>query len=319
MDNSRLALLIGLVVLAMTGIVGALVGLLPRDGQPGVRPVVPMLAKTETPLRTEQSVMLAPAAAAGGQKARFTEPEFDVPSVSETPLIVDSFPPTRHMWLADWTSLDISAGYFDGFYRSGDRAVLDENATVDGDTIVLASGWSGDPQLGLPLRDIVLSQCGRIVARTRSVLDRPDVADAVHPNLRRSGWEAVILIADLAICADPNIRAWAVLPGRPAVLLPLKGIHRLATAAPSSNISHHVAALPPLLPKDVAPPAVTDIEIKVSQANLRRCGGLDCTRVGEIAGGRHRAHIADRRDGWSLLIFGDRSGWISDTLYRDAE
>lgn len=246
-------------------------------------------------------------------------PEISVEQIPETPIVVDSFPPTSHTRLDAWVHYTASAGYFDGVYRTDDRSPLSASEPVDGDVLLLVSGWTGDPQLGLKLHDVLLSQCDRIIARSRAVLERPDVADAVHPNLDRSGWEAIIHTGDFAVCPDPTLQAWAVLPGRPAALLPLNGWHRVAAAAPMTQPAYHVSALPPLLPDQVPPPEVSEIEVTGSRVNLRRCGGLDCRRIAQIGGGRYRVHIADRRNDWSLLVFGDRAGWMADKLYRAAE
>mgnify|MGYP003626700254 CR=1 FL=1 len=312
MKDSRLPLLLGLLVLTVVGVAVALLGLPERDGKQ------PQASLPATEGTGDMPVVAAPPP--GVPDDGFSKPELEVERVPEAPQIVDSFPPTRHVPLDAWQRTKAVAGYFDSLsIISGDaRKMVDPGRELDGNALLLAAGWSGDPELGLTVRDVVLSQCDRLIARARVALDRADVAAAVHRNLGRSGWEAVLHASDLAICPDPTMRAWAVLPGRPATLFPLLATFRTGTVAMVAEPAYHVPALPPLEPADIAPPIVVEVEITASRVNLRRCGGTDCSRVGQIEGGRHRVHIADRRDGWSLLVFKDRAGWIADTLYKSA-
>jgi hypothetical protein len=313
MKDSRLLPLLGMLVLAVVGVAVAVLGLPDRERHQSL-----IESPAEVGRSGKPAAMPPPPAAPKG--AGFDEPQLEVQRVPEAPQVVDSFPPTRHVPLAGWKRTATVAGYFDSLavLNGNGRSRVIPDRTLDGNAILVASGWAGDPQLGLQLHDTVLSQCDRLIARARVTLDRPDVADAVHPNLGRSGWEAVLHAADLAICADTTLRAWAVLPGRPAVLLPLNGTFRLGSVS-AAEAAYHVPALPPLQTADIAPPVVTVIEVNAKRVNLRRCGGTDCPRVDQIEGGRHRAHIADRSDGWSLLVFKDRAGWMADTLYKLAE
>lgn len=309
MNNLRSPLLLGLLVLILVGVILAVLGL-PDDRQTGISSV-PSVTET-VPVKQKR-----PDAEPEQAKARFTQPELEVQPVPEVPLVVDSFAPTRHVPLEIWTRANTIAGHFDSV------SLMDNNGgsgaangrTVDGDAMLVASGWSGDPHLGLLLHDVVISQCDRLVARARVVLERPDVADVVHPNLGRSGWEAILHASDLAICADSVLRAWVVLPGKPATLLPLNGVHRIGSVEPAADTAYHVSALPPIEPGDIAPPDISSIDVTASRVNLRQCAGTHCPRVGQVAGGGHRVHIASRYDGWSLLVFKDRAGWMSDTLY----
>lgn len=313
MNNSRLPLLVGLLALTLVGVVVAIVGLPDREAA-NTAP-----ARQVDP-RDAREVLPADDLPATEPDTAFSGPVLEVEPIPETPVVVASFPPARQVPLADWNRTGTVAGYFDGIdvLTDGGRAPLDPKNPVGANTRLVASGWSGDLEFGLPFRDVVLSQCDRLVGRAQVTLERPDVADAVHPNLERSGWEAVLYVGDLPNCADPLMRAWAVLPGKPAVLLPLNGAHRVGTVTPSAKADYHVAALPPLTPMEIAPLQVSMIDVTASRANLRRCFGTKCPRVGQVAAGRYRVHIASRRDGWSLLIFEDRAGWIADTLFKPA-
>jgi hypothetical protein len=211
-----------------------------------------------------------------------------------------------------------SAGFFDSLSLVTDAglAPIAPAAKLEGSARLLASGWAGDTQLGIPLSDVLLSQCGRLVARTRIDGDRPDVAAAVHPNLGRSGWTAILFAADLPQCDDAKLRAWAIVPASPAMLMPLIGTHDAGAIDPATATAYHLAALPLPGPADIEPLPDGEIDIASRRVNLRRCGGTDCSRVGQIEKGRYRVHIAARRDGWSLLVFGDRAGWVFDELYE---
>lgn len=312
MDNPRLPFMVGLAVLVTIGFVAAVIDFADRQR---LSARLEQSASTLGPVGSQSTGVTEPSEGEVEQSAKFSEPELDIRIIPETPLVVDSFPPGDHTALDGWVSYKTRAGHFDGLYSLPDRQSLNADGPVDGPLTVLASGWSGDLQLGLKLTDIILSQCGHIIARTRAVLPRPDVAKSVHPNLDRSGWEAVLYVGDLAFCASPEIKAWAILPGNPVALLPLNGAHLLARPEIYAVDEYRVAAMPTVEPKDVAPPAVSEIEVTGSRVNLRRCGGLDCDRIAQIDGGRHRVHVADHRDGWTLLVFEDRAGWIFDKLY----
>jgi hypothetical protein len=320
MKIARLRLRLGLMIGIVVGTSVALIELAERGLPPFEPPVEPPVQAAPANVgETGTADRSASAVAEPDWTAKLVAPELEVQTIPGTAAVVDSFPPTRHVPLRGWFRSDSPAGHFDGLYRADSRQIVRPDEAIDGNATLLASGWSGDPQLGLRMHDVVLSQCDRIVARTHPSIDRPDVADAVHPNLDRSGWEATIHAADLAICADPTLRAWAVLPGRPTALLPLNGAHRIAAVEPAEQPADHVSALPPLEAADLAPPVVSVIDIAESRVDLRRCGRPNCRTVGHIDRGRHRVHVADRRDGWSLLVFGDRAGWMADKFYMLAE
>jgi hypothetical protein len=303
MKESRLPLLLGMLALAVVGVLVGLIGLPDRERR-AERPQ-PAAADATPPLPAEPDAAPAP---------RRDEPEIETAAIPETPLVVDSYPPTRYSPLDRWTVTGTLAGHFDTLSVLADvsRSELAGDGHLDGNARLLAASWAGDPELGLPLRDVLIGQCGRIIARARVTLDRPDVADAVHPNLGRSGWEAVLHVSDLAICAEPDLRAWAVLPTGEPALLPLLGSHRSGIIDQVAEPSYHVSALPPLDPRDLTRPDVSEIEVTASRVNLRRCAGTACPRVAQIEGGRHLAHIAARQNGWTLLVLKDRAGWMAD-------
>jgi hypothetical protein len=241
-------------------------------------------------------------------------PKLDLDESSKPMVIVDSLPPTAQGALGDWDSLEGSAGHFDQLVlvdgsRPGDAGV----SAID---ILVARGWAGDTGLGMRLVDVLLARCDRIVGRAKVTLDRPDVAKAVHPNLVRSGWEAQLLAGHLPSCGDDNFSAWAVVPGSPALLIPLIGRHAVTVDRVGAPSVSSVSAQTEIRPEAYSAQAEETFEILASRANLRRCGSITCAVTGQIDRGTHSGILLDSNGEWSLMGFGDSQGWLFNGLFR---
>lgn len=245
---------------------------------------------------------------------KLNPPELDLNESSNPMVIVDSLPPTAQGALGDWLGLEGSAGHFDQLVladgsRPGDAGV----SAID---ILVARGWAGDRGLGMRLADVLLARCDRIIGRAKVTLDRPDVAKAVHPNLVRSGWEAQLLAGHLPSCGDDNLSAWAVVPGSPALLIPLIGRHAVTVDRIGAPSASNVSAQTEIRPEAYSAPAEETFEILSSRANLRRCGSTTCAVTGQIDRGTHSGVLLDHNGEWSLMGFGESHGWLFNGLFR---
>ncbi|MEP4379729.1 MAG: hypothetical protein ABJ215_00805 [Alphaproteobacteria bacterium] len=242
-------------------------------------------------------------------------PALDLDSNSAPQIIVDSFPPGRQTQFDDWRRTDEASGHFDRLAVIGEGGVLVDQKIVGAENVLVAQGWAGERQVGIRYKDVLLVMCRLVVARAQVSQDRPDVAEAVHPNLGRSGWEAQIVVADLPLCDDDRLSAWAVVQATPPFLAPLIGSHPVRIKNDRGSAVPHVSAQSPLTPDSYDPLTVVRVEIKASRANLRTCATTACSRVAQIDGGVYPSVILDRVDGWSLIAFSDRIGWLFDDLY----
>lgn len=242
----------------------------------------------------------------------------DAPEVEPAPrIIIDSFAPSERMPLDSWTLTSEASGHFDVFNRSGDGAGVEESLLIEPTDILVAQGWAGNYALGLQFKDVLLSACGQIVARAQVGRLRPDVAEAIHPNLGPSGWTAQVLAGDLPFCADSQIRGWAIAPGASAILAPLVGAFAYvppAQAETPNRLSAQQAVSPLTYPK----PRFEFVNVTASKANLRKCGSTSCDVTGQIAQGRHFAHIATRGEEWSLVLLPGNAGWLFNDLFEIA-
>jgi len=198
-----------------------------------------------------------------------------------------------------------------------DGAHVEEGLLIEPTDMLIARGWSGSFSMGLRFKDIVLSACGHIVARAQIGALRPDVANAVHPNLAPSGWAARVLGADLPFCADSQLRAWVVVPGGPAVLAPLGGTFSYVSPEPV-DIPNRLSAQQPVTPQTYPKPGFVSVNVTATKANLRKCGSTSCAGVGQISRGKHVAHIATRGPEWSLILFASGAGWLFNDLFETA-
>lgn len=255
--------------------------------------------------------------AAGEQEPAISSPEISAPALdsSATPLIVDSFPANAQPPIDGWERVGDVGGHFDVLLFESTGVPIAPGFPVQPDMVIVAQGWAGDSSLGIRFPDVLLSMCGRFVARAQVSGARSDVAKAVHPNLLMSGWSADILVGDLPSCAIPDLEAWAVVPGRPAALAELVGEHRINLVA-GGPVREHVSAQVPVDQNDYWLYKAAQISITASRANMRRCGSTSCAVVSQVDRGTYTAAILDQADGWSLVVVGERAGWLFDELFE---
>lgn len=181
----------------------------------------------------------------------------------------------------------------------------------EGGAVLVASGWAGDPGLGLRVPRVGVGACGVIVASVPVDGARPDVRAAVHPQLDRAGWTARIFADHLPTCDERTLEAYAFLPGgqvlaklaiAPGALPDLTG----AGAEPEgpSALFH---------PRDLASPELGRTRVAVPQS-LRRCAGTECAETARLPRGEHLVVVLERRDGWALIkaTDSDRAGWLPE-------
>ena len=273
------------------------------------------------------SSQIGPDAAATGDAAgdsgsvngSLGRPALDVDANAAPLIIVDSFPPERQTPFDDWRRTEEAAGHFDRLAMIGEGGVQVDPESVAANDILVAQGWAGEFKLGIRHKDVLLVMCRRVVARAQVSQARPDVAKAVHPNLGWSGWEAQIVAADLPQCEDDRLSAWAVVRATPPFLAPLIGAHAVTIGDGGGTVVPHTPAQSPVTPDSYEKLPVLRVDVRASRANLRACAATSCERVAQIDRGVYPAAMLDRVDGWSLIAFADRIGWLFDDLYRVAE
>lgn len=260
-----------------------------------------------------------PQAAAPEPAPVIPPPEFatsdPAPAASDPPLIVDSFPQNSQPSTSGWVRVGEFGGYLDTVQRQKTGVAIEASASVAADDVLVAKGWAGDSSLGIRFPDVLLSMCNRFVARAQVSGSRPDVAKAVHPNLEASGWSAEIYVGDLPTCETPDLEAWAVVPGPRAALAPLLGKRRISVV-PGAGAREHVSAQVPVDQGNYWPYKAVKITVTPSRANMRRCGSTSCPVVAQVDRGTYPAAILDQTEGWSLMVVGDRAGWLFDELYQ---
>lgn len=243
-------------------------------------------------------------------------PELDLRDRPAPLLVVDSFAPAEQSVLSTWSQLNVNGGHFDVLTIP---APASPGEGLSSDTLVAAQGWAGDGVLGWRMSDVLIAMCGRVVARARVSAERPDVAEAVHPNLLPSGWVAQIRAGDMPTCDDDRMTAWGVVPGEPARLAPLIGSHSFAVKLSGDGDRQRVSAQSNPDPAAFPLPPLQSIEVLASRANMRRCGSTACAVVAQVDRGVSRGRLLDRQETWSLIAFEDRVGWLFNRLYRVVE
>jgi hypothetical protein len=189
---------------------------------------------------------------------------------------------------------------------------VDGAGAEDGGAVLVASGWAGDPELGLRVPYVGLGACGTIVATVAVGRERPDVRDAVHPNLDRAGWTARIFAGHLPDCEDRRIEAYAILPGG-RVLAKLAAapaeVPRLAAAGVEADGPAGV-----LQPGDLPGPELIRGHVARAHQVLRRCAGVECAETARLPRGDHLLAALDRRDGWALVSVpgAAHAGWLPE-------
>jgi hypothetical protein len=194
---------------------------------------------------------------------------------------------------------DLAIGWIDGVRAAEDGAVL------------VASGWAGDPGLGLRIQRVGIGACGTIVASVPVEGERLDVRDSVHPQLDRAGWTARIFADHLPSCEGRTLEAYAFLPGG-------RVLAKLAIAPgalPALTGQGAEADGPSALfrPSDLAGPELGRTRVAVPQS-LRRCAGTECAETARLPRGEHLLVVLDRRGSWALVksADSDRAGWLPE-------
>ncbi|MFN0042386.1 MAG: hypothetical protein ACKVSF_04135 [Alphaproteobacteria bacterium] len=234
--------------------------------------------------------------------------------VAAPPADIASFAPADQMEMSQWVMAEAVAGHFDVLALQRGGVPIDAKTPALPGDVFEAQGWAGEGSIGLSLRDVILSMCGKSVGHARVVGTRADVAEKIHPNLGRSGWRARLLAAHLPRCGDGQLRAWAVVPGGGS-LLPLGNVFSvaLAPASPGATVPPGARAFGP---RDVARPRLVAIEILATGTELRRCGRIDCASVGDLFAGSQQGYVAEEAGDWALIVFARLAGWIQKSQFR---
>jgi hypothetical protein len=199
---------------------------------------------------------------------------------------------------------DLAVGWVDGVRAEDDGAVLFE------------SGWAGDPELGLRVPYVGLGACGLVVATVAVGGARPDVRDAMHPNLDWAGWTARIFAGHLPACEERRLEAYAILPGgRVFAKLAIARAELPPLAAPGA-VAEGPAGL--IRPGDLPGPELVRARVARAHQVLRRCAGAECAETARLPRGEHLLAALDRRDGWALVSVpgAAHAGWVPE---RDLE
>lgn len=189
---------------------------------------------------------------------------------------------------------------------------VDSVRAIEDGAVLVASGWAGDPELGLRVPFVGVGACGTIVATVAVESERPDVRGTVHPNLDRAGWTARIFAGHLPGCEGRTFEAYAILPGG-RVLAKLA----IAQTALPALASDDVEAEGPAglrRPGDLPGPEFARARVARSHQPLRRCAGAECVETARLPRGEHLLAVLDRRDGWALVTVpgAERAGWVPE-------
>lgn len=225
---------------------------------------------------------------------------------------MSTFLPAAQYPASEWRKAETQAGAVDAVTvaATGEKV---GNAMLKATDTIEVSGWVGDPSLGLRFKNVLFSVCGKIVGHTVVNASRPDVAKTVHPNLTPSGWQARLYVGYLPNCAVAALQVLGVVPGSVTVLAVGAPVP-LRLPPPAKPPSGTPSGAQVFTPKSVVPARFVAVEILPDTAELRRCGAATCNAVGQVSKGRHQAFVAEEgSDGWVLLIFPDKAGWVPRT------
>ncbi len=210
---------------------------------------------------------------------------------------------------AEWRKVEAGAGFVDAVTIAATGEKL--GAITPGPTDMIdVAGWAGDGTLGMRIKDVVFSMCGKIVGHAPVGLARPDVAKAVHPNLAPSGWQARFYVGYLPRCPGSALQALAITPGTVSVM-PVGDPIPISLPAEAKLPANAPAGALAFTPRSVVPAKFGPVDVLADNVELRRCGSSDCPVVGQLAKARHEAIVAEEtQDGWVLLILRDKAGWL---------
>jgi len=226
---------------------------------------------------------------------------------------VDSYPPDALYPLESWQVVNDPAGFVEWAKVDGVIQPIDRPATAMQGQVIEFGGWAGHRLLGMRLAEVLLSVCEIVIAGAPVDIERPDIAETVHPNLTISGWHARLYASDIPACDDPTIRVW----GRPPVgttLRPVVGgrpvevVERTdgGPAVPPTVL--HVR--PAVLPEQAPSPVGIRLEALHRPLLLRRCADAGCAALAETSETTFEAVVVERHSGWLLLQSAVGSGWV---------
>ncbi|MEX2616672.1 MAG: hypothetical protein WD767_11295 [Alphaproteobacteria bacterium] len=264
--------------------------------------------------RREAVVPAVPADMAAKEDAGASKQPEQAPAV----MLVGSYGQEQSYPIDEWTLGTAPSGFIDSASVNG-RALGPEAGMppLRGRDVLELSGWAGDVSIGLRYPYVLISACGRILAHAAVNLQRPDVANAVHENLRLSGWRVTIAAAHLPQCKGGALRAWGVAPGDRKLLLPLNRHVALSdTAIELDRDARFAAAEPPLHAADMPPIAPVILNVRAKVLNMRRCAKAECAVTGQLAQGTWNVLELGGTVDWMLVALPGRAGWISR---QDAE
>lgn len=240
----------------------------------------------------------------------------NVPPKPEPPaeiVTVNSYPPDALYPLESWQVVNDPAGFIDWIMVDGEIQPLDEPVSVSPGQVVEIGGWAGHRLLGMRFAEVLISVCEIVIAGAPVELERPDIAESIHPNLGNAGWEVTLFAGDIPACQGAEVRAW----GRPPVgttLRPIVGSRKLrfvepreGVEAPNRSVAH---VTPAVLPEQAPSPASIRLERLVPEVALRRCADAACSVLSVTRQETFDAVVVERRGGWLLLQSAVGSGWV---------
>ncbi len=261
-----------------------------------------------------------PAPPAKAQPQKDTPPVADPAPSNKTPsdppplVPVNSLEPENTYPLDRWSPMKIPAGYIDAVMIGGTPPARLAIRPLNNDDVLQVTGWAGHRDLGMRMKSVLFSLCGKVVGGAEVAGSRPDVADIVHPNLGRSGWTAWLAVAHLPRCGQATLNAWGVAPFG-TLLWPLVGDFSLALPAkPSQPPKAFTTWFRPPTPDRAAQPNLVTVKVRARVVNLRKCGSTACDVVGKIGKGEHKAFLVETVKDWSLIQFEEKSGWLAERL-----
>lgn len=229
-------------------------------------------------------------------------------------LSVNSYPPDALYPLESWQVVNDPAGFIDWIKVDGVVQPIDTPVRVTAGQVIEIGGWAGHRLLGMQFEEVLFSVCEIVIGGAPVGLERPDIAENIHPHLGNAGWEAQLYAGDIPACPGTQIRAW----GRPPVgttLRPIVGSRRIEVVEPASGEEPQRARVahvtPAVLPEQAPSPVSIRLEKLAPEVIFRRCGEATCTPLSKTGKVIFEAVVVERRNGWLLLQSAAGSGWVS--------
>ena len=170
-------------------------------------------------------------------------------------------------------------------------------------------GWAGDFKTGETYSQIWVSYCGQIIAKTKSHLPSPQVAETIHPDLKEAAFETEITFEALPRCGKDELQVFAEDP-KGNKLMKLAGSLPLSLSGEEEKLAGY-APLPP------ATKTYRKITVDLSQGvkPIYACAATSCkvesyldSFVGD--GSFVEVIVKNEKGNWKLIDTGEVSGWI---------